>query len=99
MADFLKVVSNVLPVINRVQDQVQEALPSRSSLAEGQLVENETISPGSTVNHGLGRQAIGALIVKQSDATQPILVTELTATTITVSGAFAANTTASFWVF
>ncbi len=99
MSDFVKIITSALPVINRIQDNVQQALPDKSALTEGQLVENETISPGSTVNHGLGRQAVGALVVKQTDAANPVLVTGLSTTTITVSGAFVAGTTASFWVF
>ena len=99
MADFLKIVSTGLKALDIVQDNVESALPSRSDLTEGFMVENASVTPGGSVNHGLGRQALGAIVVKQSDTTNPVLVTGLSGTTITVNGAFTAGTTASFWVF
>ena len=99
MADFLKIVGEGLGVLNRIQDNVQSALPARSDLTDGFLVEDAAVSNGATINHGLGRQALGAIVVKQTDGTNPILVTGLSATTITVSGDAALAGTASFWVF
>lgn len=99
MSDFVKIVSTGLKALDIVQDNVEAALPSRSDLTEGAFVENVSVSPGSSVDHRLGRQALGAIVVKQSDATNPVLVTGLSGTSITVGGSFAANTTVSFWVF
>jgi hypothetical protein len=99
MSDFVKIISTGLSALNIVQDNVEAALPSRSDLAEGTLLQDVSVSPGSSVDHRLGRQALGAMVVKQSDTANPILVTGLSGTSITVSGSFAANTTVSFWVF
>ena len=94
MSDFVKIVTTALPVINRIQDNVQSALPERSDITEGFLVENASY-PG-TVNHGLGRQALGAIVVKQ-DGADFVAVTALTSTTLTTASA--GSGTASFWVF
>ncbi len=99
MSDFVKIISTGLQALDIVQDNVEAALPSRSDFTEGTLVEDVSVSPGSSIDHRLGRQALGAIVVKQSDATNPVLVTGLSGTSITVSGSFAADTTASFWVF
>ena len=98
MADFLKIIGDGLGVLNRVQDNVQSALPARSDITEGFLVEDAAVSNGATINHGLGRQALGAIVVKQTD-TNPIFVTALSSTTITIFGDVALTGTASFWVF
>ncbi len=95
MADFLKIIQVGSEVLNRVQDNVGKALPARSDITSGFLVENASLS--GTINHRLGRQALGAIVVKQSDDTNPVIVTGLSATTITVAGT--ATGTASFWVF
>ena len=94
MADFLKIVTDAIPVLNRVQDNVRSALPARSDLTEGFLVENATV-PGN-VNHGLGRAAIGAIVVKQTP-TDPVLVTGTSSTTVTLT--CASSGTASIWEF
>ena len=99
MSDFVKIISTGLQALDIVQDNVEAALPSRSDLTEGTLVEDVSVSPGSSIDHRLGRQALGAIVVKQSDAANPVLVTGLSGTSITVGGSFAADTTASFWVF
>jgi len=99
MSDFVKIISTGLSALNIVQDNVEAALPSRSELAEGELVEATTVSPGTSVNHRLGRQALGAFVVKQSDLANPVFVTGLSATTVTVSGSFDPDTTISLWVF
>ena len=65
MSDLLKIVTTGLEALNLVQDNVQQALPDRSDITEGVLLENVSF-PG-TVNHGLGRQALGAIVLKQSD--------------------------------
>jgi hypothetical protein len=96
MSDYVKLIGEGLGIINKIQDNVEDALPNRSDLAEGILLENVDIT-STPINHGLGRQALGAIVVKQSDATNPILVTGLSSTAITVSGS--ATGTASFWVF
>lgn len=96
MSDFVKIIGEGLGLLNNIQDNVESALPERSALSEGQLVENVSVESGP-INHGLGRQALGAIVVKQDDETNAILITGLSATTITVSGS--ATGTASFWVF
>ena len=96
MSDFLKIVTDALPIINRVQDNVRSAIPGRSDITEGFLVENASF-PGE-VNHGLGREAIGAIVVKQTDTgTDPLSVTATSSTTVTL--ACASSGTASIWVF
>ncbi len=94
MSDFLKIVSTGLKALDIVQDNVESALPTRSDITEGFLVENASY-PGA-VNHGLGRQALGAIIVKQ-DGVDFVAVTSLTSTTLTTSSV--GSGTASFWVF
>ena len=99
MGDFFKVLGQGLGILNQVQDNVEAALPDSSDLTEGRLVEAVNVSPGDSVDHELGRQALGAFVVKQSDATAPVLVTGLSSTSITVHGAFAENSLVSFWLF
>lgn len=95
MSDLLKIVTTGLEALNLVQDNVQQALPDRSDITEGVLLENVSF-PG-TVNHGLGRQALGAIVLKQSDGANFVAVTELSSTSITTVSA--GSGTASLWVF
>ena len=96
MSDYVKLIGEGLGILNRIQDNVESALPARSQLTDGTFLEDVDIGSGP-INHGLGRQALGAIVVKQSDNANPIFITGLSATTITVSGS--ATGTASFWVF
>jgi len=98
MADYLKIIQVGAELLNRVQDNVQNALPDRSDLTDGFLVEDAAVANEATINHGLGRQALGAIVVKQT-GTNPIFITALSSTTITISGDAALDGTASFWVF
>ncbi len=103
MSDFVKIITGVVDVgldaLNMVQDNVEQALPDRSAISEGELVEDATVSPGASVNHRLGRQALGAFVIKQDDPANPVLVTGLSATAVTVNGSFDPDTTISLWVF
>ena len=94
MADILKIITTGIGVINRVQDNVQAAKPARSDITEGFLVENASY-PGD-VNHGLGRQAIGAFVVNQTGA-DPVVVSGLSGTAVTLDSV--GEGTASLWVF
>lgn len=103
MSDFVKIITGVVDVgldaLNMVQDNVEQALPGRSDISEGELVENVTVSPGASVNHRLGRQSLGAFVLKQDDIVNPVFVTDLSDTTVTVGGSFDPGTTISMWVF
>jgi hypothetical protein len=99
MADYLKIIQVGAEILNQVQDNVQNALPDRSDLTDGFLVENASVSNGATVNHGLGRQALGAIVVAQTNGVYPILITGLSPTTLTISSDANLDGTASFWVF
>lgn len=98
MADFLKIIQAVgagVGVLNRVQDNVSAAQPARSDITDGFLVENASY-PGS-VNHGLGRQAIGAFVVSQTGGADPVVVTGLSATEVQLDSAGSGS--ATLWVF
>lgn len=103
MSKFVKIIPELVEVgldaLGMVQDNVDQALPETSTIGQGELLEDVTVSPGSTVNHRLGRQALGAIVVKQSDTTAPVLVTALSTSSVTLNGSFATNTTVSLWVF
>lgn len=94
MADILKIISTGAGILNQIQDNVQAASPSESAINEGILLEG--VAYPSTSNHQLGRQAVGAIIVKQSGA-DFVAVTGLSATTITTQST--GSGTASIWVF
>ena len=51
MSDYVKLIGEGLGIINKIQDNVEDALPNRSDLAEGILLENVDLT-STPINHG-----------------------------------------------
>jgi hypothetical protein len=95
MADILKIITTGVAIVNRVQDNIQAAKAPRSDITEGFLVEDVDYS--GTVNHGLGRQPVGAFVVNQTGGADPVIITDLNSTSLTTTSS--GSGTASIWVF
>jgi hypothetical protein len=88
-------------ILNRIQDNLIQAIEplTRSSITNGILLQSKPLTIGNNIiDHGLGRQPLGLIVVSNSaGSVLSYSISNATTRSIPVNASIA--TTASFWVF
>lgn len=88
-------------ILNRIQDSITRSGNEESDFQKGALVKDITLAGGTPqeVQHGLGRKALGAVMVKSSVPTDYAFRDSQVDTSRFILIESGAGVTASFWVF